>query len=132
MAYEAKGTRPLLEHSALRAQPDKGIMKKTSLAIIALATQLWSFSAPATSSCEFVQQKDQETLTRCIDKLRKEIDRHRSEIDNLKTKNALISKQLCMLAIEQHRSNSQSEALKLIIEDACVQFKNLTAPEKRS
>ena len=106
-------------------------MEKTSLAVIALMIQLWPFSASAASSCDRVPQGNRDALSRCIDELRKEIERNRSEIETLKTKNTLISKQLCMAAIEQHRHNATSEALKLIIEEACVQFKKPTAPDKR-
>ena len=107
-------------------------MKKTPVAAISLAILLWPFSALASSSCDFVLQSNRDTLTRCIDELRKEIDRNRLEIQELKTTNALISKQLCMIAIEQHRSNSHSEALKLIIESTCSRFKEPPASEKRS
>jgi hypothetical protein len=106
-------------------------MKKTSFAVIALIIQLWPFSASAASSCDHASQSDRNALSRCIDELRKEIERNRSEIETLKTNNTLISKQLCMVAIEQHRRNANSEALKLIIEEACVQFKRPTAPDKR-
>ena len=107
-------------------------MKKTSFAVIALVIQLWPFSASAASSCDHVPQGDRDALSRCIDELRKEIEHSRSEIETLKTRNTLISKQLCMVAIEQHRRNTNSEALKLIIEEACVQSKKPTAPDKRS
>jgi hypothetical protein len=106
-------------------------MKKTSFAVIALIIQFWPFSASAASSCDHAPQGDRNALSRCIDELRKEIERNRSEIETLKTNNTLISKQLCMVAIEQHRRNANSEALKLIIEEACVQFKRPTAPDKR-
>jgi len=107
-------------------------MKKTSIAVVALIIQLCPISASATSSCDHVPQGDRNALSRCIDELRKEIERNRSEMETLKTKNTLISKQLCMVAIEQHRRNANSEALKLIIEEACVQFNKPTAPDKRS
>ena len=87
-------------------------MKNTPLAAISLAILSWPFSALATSSCDFVLQSNRDTLTRCIDELRKEIDRNRLEIQELKTANGLISKQLCMIAIEQHGGNSHSEALR--------------------
>ena len=102
----------------------EGNLKKIPLVVIALVTQLWPVSASAASDCE-LQQWDPERLTRCIDELRKQIDRDRVEIEGLK-------KQLCMVAIEQHRRNSQSEALKLVIEEACPQFKKPVAPGKRS
>jgi hypothetical protein len=106
-------------------------MTKASLGIIALAILLWPLPAAAAAPCEGVQL-DRDMLSRCIDELQKEIERNRSEIEHLKTENGLISKQLCMVAIEQHRRNANSEALKLIIESACAQFKKTIAPEKRS
>jgi len=108
-----------------------GTMKKTSFAVIALMVQLWPLPALSASSCDHVLQAERKTLASCIDELQKEIERNRSEIDALKAANALISKQLCMIAIEQHRNNANSEALKLIIENACVQFKKPNAPERR-
>ena len=54
----------------------EGIMKNTPLAAISLAILLWPFSALATSSCDFVLQSNRDTLTRCINELRKEIDRN--------------------------------------------------------
>jgi len=107
-------------------------MKKTSFAVIALMVPLWSSPASPASPCDRVLQSDRETLAGCVGELQKEIERNRSEIESLKAANALISKQLCMIAIEQHRGNANSEALKLIIENACVQFKKRTAPDKRS
>jgi hypothetical protein len=107
-------------------------MKKILFAVIALMIPLWPFSASAASPCDDAPQGDRYALSRCIDELRKEVERNRSEIETLKTKNTLISKQLCMVAIEQHRRNANSEALELIIEEACVQFKKPTAPDKRS
>ena len=87
-------------------------MIKTPLAIIAFASLLWPPAAVAASSCESAQL-DRGTLRRCIDELQ-------SEIQRLKKESALISKQLCMIAIEQHRKNTGSEALKLIIESTCA------------
>ena len=87
-------------------------MTKTSLAVIALAFMLWPPAPVAASSCESAQL-DRGTLRRCIDELQ-------SEIQRLKKENSLISKQLCMIAIEQHRRNTGSEALKLIIESTCA------------
>ena len=107
-------------------------MKNTSFVVIAVMIQLWPFSAPAASPCDHVPQGDRNALSQCIDELRKEVERNHSEIETLKAKNTLISKQLCMVAIEQHRRNANSEALKLIIEEACVHFKKPTAPDKRS
>ena len=100
------------------------------IAIIAIGSS--RLAQAQTPSCDFVLQSNRDKLTRCIDELRKEIDRNRLEIQALKTENNLISKQLCMLAIEQHRSNANSEALKLIIENACVGIKKPSASEKRS
>lgn len=108
-----------------------GTMKKVSFAVIALIIPLWSSPAFPASSCDHVLQSDRETLAGCIGELQKEIERNHSEIDSLKAANVLISKQLCMIAIEQHRSNSNSEALKLIIENACVQYRKSTVPDKR-
>ena len=59
-------------------------MKNTPLAAISLAILLWPFSALATSSCDIILQSNRDTLTRCIDELRKEIDRNRLEIQELK------------------------------------------------
>ena len=102
-----------------------------SVVLIAVAwTRLASAQTP--SSCDFVLQSDRDTLKECIDELRKEIERIHLEMQMLKTNNTLLSKQLCMMAIEQHRNNANSEALKLIVENACVQFKNSTVPERRS
>lgn len=106
-------------------------MKKISFVVAALMVQLWPLSAFSASSCDHVLQSDRKTLASCIDELQKEIERNRTEIATLKAANALISKQLCMIAIEQHRHNANSEALKLIIENACVQFKKRDAPERR-
>ena len=107
------------------------IMKTTSLFVMAVAIQFCPFVAQAASSCALDQQWDREALTRCIDELRNQIKQDRTDIDALNDKNALLSKQLCMVAIEQHRRNAHSEALKLIIEQACAQFKNSTAPEEK-
>jgi len=107
-------------------------MEKTSLAVIALMILLRSSPAFPASPCEHVRQSDRETLAGCVGELQKEIEHNRSEIESLKAANALISKQLCMIAIEQHRGNANSEALKLIIENACVQFRKRAAPDKRS
>ena len=107
------------------------IVKITSLLVTAVAIQFFPFAAEAASSCAIDQQWDREALTRCIDELRKQIKQDRADIEALKDKNALLSKQLCMVAIEQHRRNAHSEALKLIIEQACTQFKNSTAPEEK-
>jgi hypothetical protein len=106
-------------------------MAKALLGVIALTILLWPLPAAAAPACEGVQL-DREMLSRCIDELQKEIERNRSEIERLKTDNGLMSKQLCMVAIEQHRRNANSEALKLIIESACAQFRKTTAPGKRS
>ncbi len=106
-------------------------MTKASLGIIALTILLWPLSAAAAPPCEVVQL-DREMLSRCIDEMQKEIERNRSEIERLKTQNSLMTKQLCMVAIEQHRKNANSEALKLIIESACAKFRKTTVPEKRS
>ena len=97
---------------------------KTLLLVLAVAIQFCLFAAQAASSCTLEQQWGREALTRCIDELHKQIEQGRADIEALKDKNALISKQLCMVAIEQHRRNAHSEALKLIIEQACTQFKN--------
>lgn len=106
-------------------------MLKTSLTVIVLMIQLWTFAASASSSCGHVPKQDREALSQCIDELNKEIERNRLEIQVLKTQNTLISKQLCMVAIEQHRRNANSEALSLIVKDACAPFtKTLTTPEK--
>ena len=107
------------------------IVKTTSLLVMSIAIELCPFAAPAASSCALDQQRDGAALVRCIDELRKQIEQDRADIEALKDKNALISKQLCMVAIEQHRRNAHSEALKLIIEQACAQFKNSTAPEEK-
>jgi hypothetical protein len=97
------------------------------VAVIAIAS---SGLAQAQTKCDLQSKPD--TLSRCIEQLQKEIERSRLEIQELKTANGLINKQLCMIAIEQHRSNSHSEALKLIIENACARFKKPSASEKRS
>ncbi len=93
--------------------------------------QLWPFAASASSSCGHILKQDQEALSQCIDDLNKEIEHNRLEIQILKSQNTLISKQLCMVAIEQHRRNANSEALSLIVKDACAPFaKKRTTPEK--
>ncbi len=106
-------------------------MIKTSLTVIVLMIQLWPFAASASSSCDHVLKQDKEALSQCIDDLNKEVERNRLEIQILKSQNTLISKQLCMVAIEQHRRNANSEALSLIVKDACAPFtKKRTTPEK--
>jgi SMC interacting uncharacterized protein involved in chromosome segregation len=94
------------------------------VAVIAIAS---SGLAQAQTKCDLQSKPD--TLTRCIEELQKEIERSRLEIQELKTANSLIKKQLCMIAIEQHRTNSRSEALKRIIENVCAQFKKPPASE---
>jgi len=89
-------------------------MTKTSLGVIAFVFVLWPQAAVAASPCESAQL-DRATLRQCIDELQTEIQR-------LKKENGLISKQLCMIAIEEHRRNTGSEALKLIIESTCAKL----------
>lgn len=107
-------------------------MKRTLFAVIALMILPGTSPVFPASPCDHVLQSDRETLAGCVGELQKEIERNRSEIESLKAANALISKQLCMIAIEQHRGNANSETLKLIIENACVQFRKRAAPDKRS
>jgi hypothetical protein len=85
----------------------------------------------AASSCDHFVRQDRGAHTHCIDELQKEIERNRAEIQSLKTENTLISKKLCMLAIELHRGNANSEPLRLIIEDTCTGLKNPAVPKKR-
>jgi len=107
-------------------------MAKARSVTIAVLMQLsWAFPAPAASLCDDIQQKDRDTLIKCIDELRREIDRNRSDIDKLKETNTSISMQLCMLAIEQHRKSAGSKALQRLIENICGEFKNFRPPENR-
>jgi sRNA-binding protein len=106
-------------------------MRKTFfVAITALIQLLGPWPTLAASPCGQMQEKDQGSLRRCIAELQKEVEQNRLDMQALKTENASISKQLCMLAIEQHRGNARSEALKLIIENTCVKFKSLHVPEE--
>jgi hypothetical protein len=73
---------------------------KSSAFLMVLASQLCPISVLAASSCDHFVLQDRGTLTHCIDELQKEIERNRAEIQSLKTENTLISKKLCMLAIE--------------------------------
>jgi hypothetical protein len=102
---------------------------KSSAFLMVLASQLCPISVLAASSCDHFVLRG--ALTHCIDELQKEIERNRAEIQSLKTENTLISKKLCMLAIELHRSNANSEPLRLIIEDSCASLKNPTVSKKR-
>ena len=109
-----------------------GAAKMKSLAfLMVLASQLCPISVIAASSCDHFVRQDRGAHTHCIDELQKEIERNRAEIQSLKTENTLISKKLCMLAIELHRSNANSEPLRLIIEDTCTGLKNPAVPKKR-
>jgi hypothetical protein len=104
---------------------------KSSAFLMVLASQLCPISVLAASSCDHFVLQDRGALTHCIDELQKEIERNRAEIQSLKTENTLISEKLCMLAIELHRSNANSEPLRLIIEDSCAGLKNPAVPKKR-
>jgi hypothetical protein len=109
-----------------------GAAKMKSLAfLMVLASQLCPISVIAASSCDHFTRQGRGAHTHCIDELQKEIERTRAEIQSLKTENTLISKKLCMLAIELHRSNANSEPLRLIIEDTCTGLKNPAVPKKR-
>ena len=109
-----------------------GAAKMKSLAfLMVLASQLCPISVIAASSCDHFVRHDRGAHTHCIDELQKEIERNRAEIQSLKTENTLISKKLCMLAIELHRSSANSEPLRLIIEDTCTGLKNPAVPKKR-
>jgi hypothetical protein len=109
-----------------------GAAKMKSLAfLMVLASQLCPISVIAASSCDHFVRQDRGAHTHCIDELQKEIERNRAEIQSLKTENTVISKKLCMLAIELHRSNANSEPLRLIIEDTCTGLKNPAVPKKR-
>jgi hypothetical protein len=99
--------------------------------LMVLASQLCPISVIAASSCDHSMRQGRGAHTHCIDELQKEIERTRAEIQSLKTENTLISKKLCMLAIELHRSNANSEPLRLIIEDTCTGLKNPAVPKKR-
>ncbi|HMF22492.1 MAG TPA: hypothetical protein VKG24_10245 [Pseudolabrys sp.] len=96
-------------------------MIKTPPGVVGILLLLWPLAAAAASSCE-PAQLDRDGLSRCVDELQKDIEHNQSEIERLKQQNSLISKQLCMIAIEQHRRNTHSEALKLIIESTCARF----------
>jgi ubiquitin C-terminal hydrolase len=105
--------------------------KAASVTIAVLLHLSWAFPALAASPCNDVKQNDRDSLIKCIDELHKEIDRNRSDIDKLKEANTSISKQLCMLAIEQHRKSARSEALQRLIENICGEFKNFRPPGNR-
>lgn len=121
-----------IREKASRRRVVRGAAKMKSLAfLMVLASQSCPISAIAASSCDHFVRQDRGALTHCIDELQKEIQRNRAEIQSLKTENTLISKKLCMLAIELHRSNANSEPLRLIIEDTCTGLKNPAVPKKR-
>lgn len=92
--------------------------------VLPLIAQLWPISAATASSCAHIPKSDRGKISRCIDELNKEVERNRLEIDALRTQNNLLSKQLCMVAIEQHRSNPSSDSLAHIIENICPRSKN--------
>jgi len=95
-----------------------------SILILPLIVQLWPISTASASSCVHILKSDRGKLSRCIDELNKEVERNRAEIDALRTQSNLLSKQLCMVAIEQHRSNPNSDSLAHIIENICPRSKN--------
>ena len=109
-----------------------GAAKIRSLAfLMVLGSQMCPISILAASSCDHFVRQDRGELPHCIDELQKEIERNRAEIQTLKTENTLLSKKLYMLAIALHRSNANSEALRLIIEDTCAGVKNPAVPKRR-
>jgi len=104
---------------------------KRLAATTVLAPFLWSFSAYGTPTCADISQMDASALKSCIDVLKKEVEDNRSEIQALKTQNISISKKLCMMAVEMHRMNANSDSLKLIIEETCGLIKRSTVPKTR-